>query len=320
MSSNRLGSRRTDAAIDALAAHQHGVVTRVQLLRCGLGRRVIDPRVRAGILHRIHAGVYRAGPIVSPLCREMAAVLACSGAGVPGAAEPLRKWTLAVVGLRTAAALHALLPPQRAGEPVDVIVPRAFHRGRRRGVRAHRVDVSGDEVQTMQGIPVTTAARTLVDIAACTTRRELERALAIADREHIAGRDAILAILQRQPRSRGTARLRTLLDGAHAIPFTRSAAEESFLELLRAGGLPMPRSNVVVDGFEVDFYWKDARLVIEIDGFTHHVTRRSFIRDRQRNSALAAAGIQVLRLSWDQVATDRERTLVQVAQVLAQAR
>jgi very-short-patch-repair endonuclease/predicted transcriptional regulator of viral defense system len=311
--------RSTDALIEALAAEQHGIVTRVQLIRRGVAAHLVDLRVRTRVLRRVHAGVYRVGPLISAREREMAAVLACSGPGVQGGAVLQTPEHLAVVGQRGAAAAHELLLPQPRSEPVDVVVPLSMNRGRRRGIRSHRIDLRPEEVVRIEGIPFTTVARTLVDLAGCTTSAELERAFSAAARRGLTDGDAVSSILRRNPNCRGAARLQALLGCADEVPFTRSAAEDAFLTLVRAGGLPGPRTNILVHGFEVDFFWQQARLVVEIDGFVHHRARRTFVRDRQRNSALAAAGIQMLRLSWDQVVIERDRTLVQVAQVLARS-
>jgi very-short-patch-repair endonuclease len=310
--------RIADALIEALAAEQHGIVSRVQLIRRGIAAHLVDLRVRARVLRHVHAGVYRVGPLVSSMDREMAAVLACSGPGVQGGAVLQTPEHWAVVGQQTAATAHGLLPPQPRSEPVDVIVPSSVNRGRRQGIRSHRIDLQPEDVTRIQGIPFTTVARTLVDLAGCATSAELERAFSVAARRGLAEGD-VSSVLRRNPSCRGAARLQALLARTDEVPFTRSAAEDAFLALTRAGGLPAPRTNALVHGFEVDFFWEQARLAVEIDGFVHHRARRIFVRDRQRNGALAAAGIQVLRLSWDQVVAERERTLVQLAQVLARS-
>ena len=77
--------------------------------------------------------------------------------------------------------------------------------------------------------------------------------------------------------------------------------------------------NLVLHGCEVDCFWRDARLAVEVDGYAYHGSARAFVRDRKRDSALAAAGIQVVRLSWQQLTEEREKTAVQLALALAHA-
>jgi len=100
---------------------------------------------------------------------------------------------------------------------------------------------------------------------------------------------------------------------------TRSGAEERFLDLVRRGRLPQPETNVVVRGHEVDFLWRAERLVVEVDGFAFHASRRSFESDRRRDAELAAAGWRVVRVTWRQVVDEPHATLVCVAQALARA-
>lgn len=289
-------------ALDALAATQHGVVSRAQLLAAGIRRDAIGRRLRRGRLQRVHAGVYRVGPIAAPLWREAAAVLACGG----------------VVSHRSAAAMWRIA--EASGDVVDVTGARHHHGSRRPGLRVHRSRLASDEIAAIDGVPVTSVARTLVDLAAIASSRELERALAAAERERLCSPADIGALLDRYRFRRGSRHLRSLLDTGTTPAFTRSEAEERLLGLLRSGGLPEPRMNVRLHGHDVDCYWPHARLVVEVDGFAWHGSAHAFRRDRRRDSALAAAGIHVLRLSWQQITDGRDRTLVELALALARAK
>jgi very-short-patch-repair endonuclease len=146
--------------------------------------------------------------------------------------------------------------------------------------------------------------------------REIERALAHADREHPTRLEQLPLLLDRHVRRGGVRRLRHMLASPASAALTRSEAEERLLSLIRAAGLPDPRTNAIVHGYEVDCYWKHARMAVEVDGYAWHGSARAFVRDRKRDAALAAAGIHVLRLSWQQVAEEREKTLVQLTQAL----
>jgi very-short-patch-repair endonuclease len=281
------------------AANHNGLLTRKQLLDAGLTRNFIDGRVRCGLLRRAHTGVYQFGPVSPSYARERAALLACNGG---------------VIGRRSAAALWQVLPAQRAIDPVDVVLCAQRHRGVRPGIRVHRCIPADDEITTVDGVPVTTLARTLLDIGTMSVR-DLERALGVGERMQMDLRDQLAILLARYPKRRGTRTLRTLrLDGP--ATFTRSQAEETLVELVRSAGLPMPEMNVMLHGFEVDCLWRDARLVVEVDGYAFHGSHRAFVRDRRRDSVIIAAGMRVLRLTWRQLTSERDRTLAQLAQAL----
>jgi len=100
---------------------------------------------------------------------------------------------------------------------------------------------------------------------------------------------------------------------------TRSEAEERFLALVRRAQLPAPRVNVRIHGFEVDFCWRSHGVVVEVDGLAYHTTRVAQQRDRRRDSTLAAAGIRVLRFTWEDLESRPEATLVKVALALGTA-
>lgn len=292
----------TEQAIMTLAAQQHGIVTRTQLLRAGVAPDAIDRRVRAKRLRALHRGVYGAGPLRAAHEREMAAVLACGGG--------------ALVSHRSAARLWGLLADGGDTAPVDVIVAKG-DQGRRPGIRFHRIrTLRADEAAEYDGIAITTPARTLHDLASAATRRELERALAQAFDRDLTDRGAILSLLDRHVRHRGAARLRGLVAGDAQPALTRSEAEERFLELVRKARLPAARSNARVGGYEVDFYWREQRFIVEIDGFAFHSSAARFESDRRRDAVLAAAGVRVIRVTWRQLATEPEAVLARVAQAL----
>lgn len=287
----------------ALAARQHGVVTRRQLMRAGSTRHSIEYYLKSGWLELLHRGVYGVGPVLAPHRREMAALLACG----PGA----------VLSHRSAAALWELLPAPPAMAPVIVSTTRNL-RGRTSGLRVYRVrGLGADEVAVVRGLRLTHAARTLLDLAASLSLRDLEQAMARADRKGFLDRKSLELLLTRYPRRPGRTRLVALLEGHAGPTLTRSEAEERFLALIRRAGLRHPEMNVVIQGYEVDALWRAERLVVEIDGFAIHSTRAVFERDRQRDRELAAAGLTVLRITWRELTLEPEALLVQLAQNLA---
>jgi very-short-patch-repair endonuclease/predicted transcriptional regulator of viral defense system len=295
-----------DDTILELAARQHGQVGRWQLLEAGVSADVVDRRLKKRRLRPVHWGVYSVGPLVSPLAREMAAVLACANR--------------AVISHGSAAALLQLLP-RDSSEPVEVTLPGSDH-GRRPGIRAHRVrGLPADEVTEFDGIPITTAARTLLDLAGASgpcrrSDRELERVVAEVLSRRLASQAAVVKLLERYPRRSGSRRLRAIVD-LGPPPLTRSEAEARFLALVRRGGLPAPETNVTLGSYQVDALWRAERLVVEVDGFAFHSSARMFESDRRRDATLAAAGVRVIRVTWRQIVGEPEGVLVRLAQALA---
>ncbi len=184
----------------------------------------------------------------------------------------------------------------------------------------HRITaISADETTRHENLPVTTPARTLLDLAQVLDTRELERALSVAERQGLLDRDAMMLLLARHPRRRGTPALRALLGDAHAPALTRSEAEARFLALLRKARLRLPETNVILNGYEVDCLWRSERLIAEIDGFAFHSSKDAFERDRRRDAVLTGAGFRVIRLTWRQLTHDSHALLVAVAQAQALA-
>jgi len=278
-----------DLAIAARADAHYGVVDRGELLALGLSADAIGRRVRSGRLRPLHRGVYAVGHrALRPEAFWLAAVRAC-GDG-------------AVLSHASAAALWQLRPS--AAVVIDVSVPRAGGR-RRSGVRVHRCGALRlEEVTTCSAIPITTPARTLLDLAAVQPRRVVERATDQAEVLRLFDLDALRTVVEAHRGRPGAPVLASVLDH-HAVgsTLTRSELEERFLALCDAHAVPRPQINTVVCGMEVDFHWPRRRLVVELDGYRFHATRAAFERDRRRDAVLAAAGIRVLRFTHRQLTT-----------------
>ena len=200
---------------------------------------------------------------------------------------------------------------------VDLIVGRDH--GRRPGIRAHRSRIAPDQITKIEGIPVSTISRTLLDLASALNGRELEQAVAGAERAHVSRRE-LLELMARSRNRVGMPRLRALLEHTGQLPLTRSEAEDRFLALIRKGELAPPEVNATLAGYEVDFAWRDERIVVEVDGFAFHSSRSRFESDRRRDAKLAAEGFLVMRVTWRQLAHEPEATLVRLAQALTVAR
>jgi very-short-patch-repair endonuclease len=281
----------------ALAERQHGVVTRAQLLEIGLTDHAIGRRVEDGRLHRVHQGVYAVGrPTLTLKGRFIAAVLSCgSGAALSHIA---------------AAILWGLLPER--GPRIDVTVPRGGQRRRRGIVIVHRSALPETDITTKDGIPVTTPARTLLDLADFLPRRQLERAL-----DEAAYLRLDLSALQPRPGRRGSGLLACVL--ARHRPGstrTRSELEERMLSLCTRFRLPTPEVNAAIEGYVVDFVWPEARLLVETDGWKAHGTRSAFERDRRRDAELLAAGWRVLRVSYERLEREPEWIAARLAEAL----
>jgi very-short-patch-repair endonuclease len=283
-----------------LASRQHGVVTRAQLLSLGFSRGAINTRIRSARLTPLHRGVYRLGPIAAPHAREMAAVMAYG----PGA----------VLSHCSAAVLWMLLPRRKQTEEPEVTVIGRRPRGRP-GIRLHLARaLDPSEARTCVGIPVTSPARTLLDIATSVPAAELERAVAEAQARRLATPRELSSVLANNPGHRGAAPLRRVLNGPRRL--TRSEAELRFLSLVRRADLPQPESNIRLGRHEVDFLWREERLVVEVDGFAFHSSRVDFEHDRRRDAELQASGFRVMRVTWRQITDEPEATLVRLAQAL----
>jgi len=284
----KCSAREVDLLLVELASRQHGVVARWQLLAKGVGRGAIDDRMGRR-LHPIHHGVYAVGYPVSGIeSRWLAAVLAAG----PDA----------VLSHRSAAQLWGLA--SRSSHWSEVTRPTYFRSHPL--IRAHRSLLPADERTVVEGIPVTTVPRTVLDLAAVGSRRQVERVLNEVEVRGLTDRLSIPDLLARYPRRRGTAALRDLLcEGAEAGGVTRNDFEESFVPLLDSNGLPRPQFNadVSVAGrfFSVDCLWRRERLIVELDGLATHGTRQAFENDRERDRLLMVDGWRVMRITWRQL-------------------
>jgi len=292
---------RIERILRDLGTAQHGVAARAQLLERGLSEHVVDRLVRVRRISAVQRGVYQLGPLPVPRAAEHAALLA----GPPGT-------RLSHV---TAARLAGIIESDGTIALVEVTVPRGRRR-RMEGVRVHYSrDLRRDESTVVDGLRITTTARTLLDIAGNCTPRVIEQAYATALRRRLVTARGMRTMLERHPNHRGTPFWRRLL-GDGTPDFTRSKAEENLLELTRLAGLPRPQLNARVLGHEVDFLWRTTRVIVEVDGYAFHASARSFVQDRRRDAELTAAGYRVLRFTWSDLTTERLPTLARLAQAL----
>lgn len=294
-----------DVALTELANRQHGVVARWQLAAEGVTLSMLKTRVARGSLTRLHRGVYAVGHRrLRPEAHSLAAVLAVG----PGA----------VASHRDAAWLHGLRPGNHRQRDVST--------GRRIAgsakIRVHRTAVlTADDVTQIGAIPVTSLARTLVDLAGLVPGDHLAKAVSEAERIHRVDVRAIEAAMARTRHraGAGNAALAAVLaeHRVRGLQLTRRELERRFLALFDGADLPRPRTNAVVDGLEVDAVWQAARVAVELDGWEFHRHRRAFQRDREKANALALAGWTLLRFTHYDVVHRRRDVLDQLRRAVA---
>lgn len=297
-------SGRRDERIGQIASVQRGRVSSRQLVAAGLSESAIHRCVKSGRLLPLHRGVFAFGHL-APIewGEETAALLAVSDR--------------AVLSHRSAGALWGMCS---AGTGVVHVLVTGDQRSHRSGICPHQTRLLGrQDVRIHLGLPVTSPARTLLDLAEVLSARELELAYDRALVGRIMANDDVAELLSRASSRAGITRLRALLDSNRGTTMTRSEAEERFLALVRAGRLPEPRVNARVQGYEVDFWWPDQRLVVEIDGYRFHSTRRAFEHDHGKDMVLRGAGLAVLRFTVGQMGREALAVVATVAGELARA-
>ncbi len=198
---------------------------------------------------------------------------------------------------------------------LDITVPQRSSR-RRPGIRIHRrLRAASDDPGEVDGIPVTNPVATLVDVASCKPQSVVQRAVREADRLDLVDPITLRTALDSMPRRPGLAPLRALLD-AETFALTDAELEPRFLRLVRAAGLPVPETQVWVNGYRVDFYWPELGLVVETDGHRYHRTASQQGIDRARDQAHAVAGMTTLRFTAAQVTYEPRRTQAVLATVI----
>jgi hypothetical protein len=295
---------RSHAQLAKVASWQYGVVSHRQLLRLGFSKSAIERLSSAGRLHRLHRGVYAVGHL--GLTRHgacMAAVMACGQGAV--LSHDSAGWVLGLVSEYSAL--------------VEVTVP--THGRRRAGILVHHAPGLNPKDCTMrERLPTTALPRTLLDMASTRPERWVERTVERADRRGILDLTAIDSMLARNPRARGSTRLRNVLDLYREPIFARAITERRFLALTRNAGLPRPAINTFVAGFEIDAYWERERFAVELDGWDTHRTRAAFERDPVRLEELKIAGIDAIRLTARRIEREPGRVAARLDLLLANRR
>ncbi len=306
-------AREPDRELWRVAARQHGVVSRAQLERVGLTRSAVAHRLRTGRLWRLHRGVYAVGrPDLSSEGRWIAAVLACGPSAVLSHGSAAALWDLRAE--RSGSNHHVSVPSQSGRSP---------SRGRRpHAIVTHRCATLGaGDVTRRRGVPVTTLARTILDVAPGLGDRALRSVLREAEYRHRLD----LGILRRSLDGAGSSskhgRLRRALDvWTPGIGKTESELEAEFLALCARTRLPLPEVQQRIGRYRADFVWPDRALVVETDGYEAHQGRVAFSDDRAKDRALRAAGYAVLRFTWGEVVGAPDAVVRELRAALKQRR
>ncbi|MGE5408651.1 MAG: hypothetical protein ACM3NV_08565 [Syntrophothermus sp.] len=280
LSQKRLARER---GLERLATRQQGVVARWQLIEMGFGEDAIRMQVAAARLVPVHREVFGVGHRRGDrTARWWAAVLAYG----PGA----------VLSHRSAAAAWGIESPGR--RPVDVTAPRGRQgRERRSGIWVHRCKLAAADRANLGGLPVTTVARTLFDLAETEPYERLQQAAQEADRLKLRWTREVGGICERGRGRRALRPVRRLLSELQPPDEGRSPLELRFPPFCRAHGIPLPEPNVTLLGHEVDGLWVAAKLVVELDSWSFHGHRAAFEGDRARDSKLLLAGYRIVRVT-----------------------
>ncbi len=275
------GQETVERRLGRIASRQHGVVTRAEALAAGVSANQVEGRIQSGALTKVHRGVYRLGHRApDPLASYVAAVRACGdGSAVSGMA-----------GAHLLGLLRATPPKIEIAAPSARSVP---------GLIVHRARRVPLELTAVEGIPVTTPPWTLLDIASRLDEETLGSACHEAWHRYRCGLPAVTQLAERRGRPPGSTRLLRMLGGDD--PLLLSRLERRYLSLLRADRLELPRTNRRVGNHRVDCWWPHLRLVVELDSYTFHGSRRSWEADRRRDREARRLGIELIRYTWGDV-------------------
>lgn len=296
-------SYTTEIDIAAMSA-PYGTVTSAQLRALGLGAEAIRYRLRSGRLYRVHAGVYAVGrPLRTPIEFAAAAVLACGDRAALGRLSGLAHWGM----------------PGPGWPKVPVVIVAGVRR-RRPGIEIHAsATLARKDTRTQQGIRVTSPARTVLDCAPLLTPKQLRRAVNHGLRTHQLRRSQLKDVIARNRRHPGASRLAQLVPAANGNQ-TRSAFEDDFETFCSAYGLPAPLTNRTLAGYEVDAYFPNERVIVELDSIEFHLDPRAFEVDRERDAHHLALGIVTVRMTWKRINADPGREADRLHRILADRR
>ena len=274
--------RQLVGAVSELAARQQGVISRGQLLQLGLNRHQIEHLLANHRLHPLHRAVYVVGHSrLVPDAHLRAALLAC------GPTAFLSHRTAAgVLGLRplALAMIEVTIPGPRVNKRPELIVHRTTSSPHRHELRKERE------------LRISSVPRLLVELSSVETEHELERLVVQANRRNLLNIDRVEAALERHSRRPGIAKLAAVMADYMPRPDRKSGLETAFDRLLADNrDIPEPLRNVRWGVWELDCYWPDQRVALELDGRNYHDALANMERDRFKDAKLLAANIRPMR-------------------------
>lgn len=268
------------AAIGALAKRQWGVVALAQLIARGYNRMAVSRLIQRGYLVRLYPAVYAVGHEPLRIEGRLLAALFHAGDGAALSHTTASWWWRLTTSPPTT--IHISTPHRPSS-----VAGLAIHRPRQL------------EAVTERRLGVTTVDRTLLDLASMLETKPLRKALAEADHRKLL--DPLTLTAQLRSGQPGGRALRNALE--HHLPELADADndfEAEFLFLVESAGLPIPEVNVYVEGFKVDAFWREPRLVVELDGHAAHANPVANENDRRRELILRRTGYRVCRYTWQQ--------------------
>jgi very-short-patch-repair endonuclease len=287
------------------AKRQHGVVSIRQLTGpLGYSQTAVHRAVEAGRLHRLYRGVFAVGHTNLSLHAQcLAAVLACGPDALLSHVSAAWLWDLTKTS------------------PLPAAVSTPLHRRRRPPLRLHEArSLTAEDRALREGIPATALPRTLLDLAATVRFDWLEKMVERSEDLGLFDLRAVEDLLARSVGHQGHGRLRKAIALYKPSSFTRSGLEKRFLALCLEAGLPQPRTNFVIHGFELDCYWPEHRFAVELDVFETHGTRAAFERDRKRQEDLLLHGIVMTRVTGPRLEREPQEVIRRTARLLEQRR
>jgi very-short-patch-repair endonuclease len=294
-----------DERVARIAARQHGLVSHRQLAAVGLSPNAVAGRVRKGQLLRIHRGVYAVGHMQrTSEARWMAAVMACGPEAVLSHLDAAALWRI----YDGAGARVHVTRRTKAGQSAS-------------NVRVHRArTLDPADVTVKAGIPVTTVARTLVDLGDVLGRDRILRAIREAEYLRLLDLDSLTAAVGRAHGRRRLRLIRHALADHRPGQIVRGELEHRFLELVRSADLPEPETNIRVRTprrtYTVDCLWPAQRVAVELDGRGAHERTMAFESDRRRDSALNAIGLRPVRYTWYRVTNEAGEVIAELVATL----
>lgn len=302
---------RTDATLAAMAAMQWGLVTIDQVHAAGGGSSLVRRRLRAGRWAQVGHHVFRIeGAPASWQQRLLAAVLDAGPDAVATSSSAAALWRL----------------PGFNVDVAEVLVPTGTNHRPQHGRLHQSRTLPAHHTTVTQGVPVITPARLVVELAARTSPRRVERAAENAIAASILTPDALASVVSELAGRgrRGSTLLRTLVEGiAPGYVPPASELEARFRDLVRSAGIGGGVTQVDVGGEEwegrVDVAFPAAKLVVELDSRRWHQSRSAMESDRRRDNALVMAGWRVVRITWRQILDDPVGVVALLRSLLADA-